>query len=143
MHHADPITQPQFYESVAPKRFFAWIIDTILIAILCAVIVPFTAFTGLFFLPLMYLVVGFLYRVVTITGSSATWGMRMMSIEFRAPDGGPFDLSLAFWHTMGFTISCSFFPLQAVSVALMLISQRGQGLTDHVLGTAALNRRAR
>ncbi|MEP3636297.1 MAG: RDD family protein [Paracoccaceae bacterium] len=142
MNLADPVKQPQFYASVAPKRFVAWIIDTVLIVILCAIIVPFTAFTGLFFLPFLFLVVGFLYRVVTIRSGSATWGMRFMSIEFRSIDGGRFDLSLAFWHTVGFTISWSVFPLQLISVASMLISERGQGLSDHLLGTTVLNRRA-
>jgi hypothetical protein len=32
--------------------------------------------------------------------------------------------------------------LQVASVVLMLTSRRGQGLSDHVLGTVALNRRA-
>ncbi|MEO9514755.1 MAG: hypothetical protein ABJG55_03395 [Paracoccaceae bacterium] len=80
MNLADPVTQPQFYASVAPKRFVAWIIDTVLIVILCAAIVPFIAFTALIFLPFLFLVVGFLYRVVTISSGSATWGMRFMSI---------------------------------------------------------------
>ena len=34
------------------------------------------------------------------------------------------------------------FPLQLVSIVLMLISDRKQGLTDHLLGTVALNRSA-
>ena len=142
MNLADPVTQPQFYASVAPKRFVAWIIDTVLIVVLCAIVVPFTAFTGLFFLPFLFLVVGLLYRVVTISSGSATWGMRFMSIEFRSIDGGRFDLSLAFWHTVGYTISWSVFPVQLISIASMLISERGQGLSDHLLGTTVLNRRA-
>lgn len=142
MNLADPVTQPQFYASVPSKRLFAWLIDTALIVILCAIIVPFTAFTGLFFLPLLFLIVGFLYRLVTISGGSATLGMRFMSIEFRSIDGSRFDTSLAFWHTVGYTISTSVFPLQLISIALMLISVRGQGLSDHLLGTTVLNRRA-
>ena len=142
MQLADPISQPQFYAGVTSKRLIAWVIDTIIIGILCAIIIPFTAFTGLFFLPFLFLVVGFLYRLVTITGASATLGMQFMAIEFRATDGGRFDLSLAFWHTLGYSINWGVTPLQLVSIALMLISARGQGLTDHVLGTAALNKRA-
>jgi hypothetical protein len=34
------------------------------------------------------------------------------------------------------------FPLQFVSIGLMLMTERKQGLTDHVLGTAAVNRAA-
>lgn len=137
----DPKRQAEFYESVPVKRLLAWIIDTVLILLLCVLILPFTAFTGIFFFPLMVLVIGFAYRIVTITGGSATWGMRMMSIEFRQDDGSRFDLSTAFWHTVGFSLSWAITPLQLVSALLMVLSARGQGLTDHVLGTAVLNRR--
>lgn len=141
MSLADPVRQPEFYASVAVKRGIAWVIDTALIVILCLLILPFTAFTGIFFFPMLILVIGFAYRVVTITGGSATLGMHFMSIEFRREDGTRFDLSTAFWHTMGYSISWAFAPLQLVSAVLMMASPRGQGLTDHVLGTAALNKR--
>ena len=143
MHLADPIRQPEFYASVAPKRGIAWIIDTVLIALLCLVLLPFTAFTGVFFFPLMIMVVGFVYRVLTIASGSATFGMHLMAIEFRRDDGTRFDFPTAFWHTVGYTVSWAVTPLQLVSVILMLVSARGQGLTDHVLGTTALNKRAR
>ncbi len=143
MHIADPITQPEFYASVAPKRAIAWVLDNILIALICVLILPFTAFTGILFFPFLMLVIGFAYRVMTLTGGSATLGMRVMSIEFRNEDGTRLDLPTGFWHTVGYSISWSVFPLQLVSVVLMLVSARGQGLTDHVLSTVVLNRRAR
>ena len=142
MQLADPIRQPEFYASVAPKRAIAWIIDNVLIALICLIILPFTAFAGIFFFPFLMLVIGFAYRVVTLARGSATWGMRMMSIEFRNADATRFDLATAFWHTVGYSVSWSIFPLQVISAVLMLTSARGQGLTDHVLGTAALNRTA-
>ncbi len=136
----DPIARPEFYAGVPLKRAAAWFVDIVIAGILTAIVVPFTAFTGLFFLPLLFLMVGFLYRWVTIATGSATLGMRLMSIELRTRLGERFDSSAAFLHTAGHTISVSMFPLQLISVALMLISDRGQGLTDHVLGTAAINR---
>lgn len=142
MQLADPIRQPEFYASVAPKRAIAWIIDNILIALICLVILPFTAFTGIFFFPLLLLVVGFAYRVVTLASGSATWGMRLMSIEFRRDNAERFDLPTAFWHTVGYTISWSIFPLQLVSAVMMMTTARGQGLSDQALGTAVLNRAA-
>ena len=142
MHLADPDTQPQFYASVAPKRFLAWVIDTIIVVVLCVIIVPFTGFLGLFVFSFLLLVVGFLYRLMTIASGSATWGMRMMAIELRAADGGRFDTSLAFWHTLGYSISWAFPILQVISIVLMVISPRGQGLTDHILGSTMLNKRA-
>lgn len=142
MQLADPITQPQFYRDVAAKRFFAWIIDTIAIALLSLLIVPFTAFIGLFFFFALMGVVGFVYRVVTLATGSATWGMRLMAIEIRDQSGAQLDLGQAFLHTAGYTISWAVAPLQLISMVLMATSNRGQGLSDMVLGTAALNRKA-
>ena len=136
----DPSTQPEFYQGVVFKRGLAWVIDAILIAILSALVLPFTAFTGIFFFPGLMLVMGFFYRWFTLTGGSSTWGMRLMSIELREADGGRFSGSTAFWHTAGYTFSILVAPLQLISVLLMFVTSRGQGLTDHLLGTTAINR---
>jgi uncharacterized RDD family membrane protein YckC len=138
----DPELSPELYADVPMKRLFAWVVDFAVIAVLTAIVVPFTFFTGLFFLPLLFLLLGFLYRWATISSRSATWGMRLAAIEFRDAQGARFDSVTAFMHTLGYTVSVSIFPLQLVSIVLMLVSDRRQGLTDHVLGTAALNRRA-
>ena len=141
-HIPDPDTQPEFYRDVPVKRLVAWIVDTILVALLCVLILPFTAFTGLFFFPLLLLVVGFAYRVITIANGSATIGMRLMAIEFRTATGQRFDLAMALVHTTAFTVSCGFVVVQAISIVLMMTTARAQGLTDHLLGTVAVNRRA-
>lgn len=138
----DPDTHPQFYDGVPAKRLLAWGIDTVIILMLVMVVIPFTAFIGLFFLPFLYLVLGFAYRVVTLARGSATWGMRLMAIELRTRDDEAFDTSDAFLHTLGYTISIGMPLLQLISVVLMLSSERRQGLTDMVMGTVALNRRA-
>lgn len=141
-HIPDPERQPEFYADVPTKRLLAWLVDTVLIVVLCLLVLPFTAFTGLLFFPALLLVVGFAYRVVTIAGASATWGMRLMAIEFRGRDGARFDLGMAFLHTLGLTVSFALPLLQAVSIVLMLTTARGQGLSDHLLGSVAINRRA-
>lgn len=138
----DPMVQPEFYDSVTVKRGLAWVIDAALILTLVIPIVVLTLFVALWFLPLLFFVVGFIYRVATITGGSATWGMRIMSIEFRDSRGEHFDFSQAFMHTLGYTVSMSVFPLQLISIAMMFLTERGQGLTDMLLGTVAINRRA-
>ena len=143
MHLADPITQPQFYRDVAGKRLLAWIVDTIVIGLICLVILPFTAFLALFFFLGLYAVVGFMYRTITLATGSATWGMRLMAIEIRDASGQRLDLGQAFLHTLGYTVSWAVAPLQLISIVLMATSNRGQGLTDIVMGSAALNRRAR
>jgi hypothetical protein len=68
--------------------------------------------------------------------------MRLVAIEFRRMDGQRFDLGTAFLHTAGFTLSTVAFLFQAISIVLMLTGPRAQGLTAHILGTVALNRRA-
>ena len=138
----DPVVQPEFYDSVPIKRGIAWLIDAALILVLVVPIVVMTLFVALWFLPLLFFVVGFIYRVATITGGSATWGMRVMSIEFRDSRGEHFVFSQAFMHTLGYTVSISVFPLQLISIAMMFLTERGQGLTDMLLGTVAINRRA-
>lgn len=138
----DPYRHSEFYEFVPTKRLFAWLIDTVLVALLTAIIVPFTAFTALFFLPVLFMSLGFIYRWVSLARSSATPGMRLMSIHFLDRWGQPFDAGTAFAHTLGYTLSMSFVLPQIASVAFMLLSGRGQGLTDMVLGTVAINRAA-
>ncbi len=137
----DPDYQAEFYASVPAKRLIAWIIDSILIFALSAGAVVLTAFTGLFIWPLLYLAVGFAYRTVTIANGSATWGMRFAGIELRDGEGRRMDSGMAALHTAGYSLSLALPVLQVISVILMLTSSRGQGLTDHFLGTVMLNRR--
>tara|TARA_R110002124_G_scaffold47362_1_gene141084 strand:+ start:14782 stop:15237 length:456 start_codon:yes stop_codon:yes gene_type:complete len=138
----DPSLQPEFYADVPSKRLMAWVVDVVLIGALVLVLVPFTAFIGLFFLPLMFLVISFLYRWSTLASGSATWGMRLLAIELRDGNGDRLDGGTAFLHTLGYSVSIAFPLLQVVSVGLMLTGSRAQGLTDNVLGTVAINRRA-
>ncbi|MEL7459845.1 MAG: RDD family protein [Pseudomonadota bacterium] len=139
----EPQTHPEFYADTVSKRFFAWVIDVLLISVVTMVIVPFTAFTALFFLPLLYAAISFLYRWWSLAARSATPGMRLTSIELRTADGSRLDTVTAFLHTAGYFVSIAIVPLQLVSIVLMLMSGRRQGLTDHVLSTAAINRTAR
>ncbi len=138
----DPIKMPAFYSGVAPKRAIAWVIDVAVIALFCLLILPFTAFTGVFFFPFLMLVVGFLYRWFTIAGRSATWGMRIMAIELRDHEGRKFQSGTALAHTAGYTLSVAMAPAQLISMIMMLVTARGQGLTDMVLGSSAINRPA-
>ncbi|KUP92290.1 RDD family protein [Tritonibacter horizontis] len=138
----DPDVQAEFYEGVALKRLIAFLIDGVLIFALAALAVPFTAFLGLFMWPALYLMVGFVYRVATLSNGSATLGMRFCGIELREYDGARLDGGSALLHTVGFTVSMAVPVLQVISILLMLTTARGQGLTDHMLGTVMLKRRA-
>lgn len=139
----DPAYMEQMYRDVPSKRLVAWVIDVIFISMIVAVLTLFTAFTALFFLPFLFGVVSFLYRWGTIASRSATPGMRIMAIRLYTADGAPLTGSTAFLHTAGYFVSVVTFPLQLISIGMMLMTARKQGLTDAVLGTVALNDNAR
>lgn len=139
----DPDRHAEFYDGVLLKRLVAWLFDLVLIGVITALIVPFTAFTALFFLPLLFLTVGFFYRWITLSGRSATWGMRLMSIEFLDRQGQRFDSATALLWTIGYSLSMAFVLPQILSAVLMVLSPRVQGLTDLVLGSVAINSPAR
>ncbi len=138
----DPRYQAEFYADIPTKRFVAWLFDAGIVLLLCLLVLPFTAFIGLLFFPFIWLAVSFLYRWSTLSGKSATWGMRLVAIEFRDVHGARFDTGTAFLHTLIYTVAMGTFLLQALSVALILMSERRQSLGDHLIGSVALNRAA-
>ncbi|MEI4486332.1 RDD family protein [Frigidibacter sp. MR17.14] len=138
----DPGAEPEFYANVPVKRLFAWVVDVILIGLLTLVAIPFTAFTALFFLPVVFLCLGFVYRWITIANRSATWGMRLMGIELRDRTGRRFDSGMALIHTLGYSLTVAFVIPQILSAVMMATTARGQGLHDIVLGTTAINKPA-
>lgn len=138
----DPEFHAEFYADVPAKRLVAWLIDSVVIAILTLVAIPFTAFTALFYLPFLWLVVGLAYRIVTLARSSATPGMAIMALEMRTFRGERFDLPTAALHTLMYSVAIGMVLVQVVSIILMLTSARRQGLPDMILGTAAINRAA-
>ncbi|APX88469.1 hypothetical protein BV394_00940 [Brevirhabdus pacifica] len=144
IHHRlpDPVEQEEFYRDVPTKRAIAWIVDVLITALLTALVVPFTLFTALFYLPFLYMLVGWIYRSASMASGSATLGMRLTGLVVLDRDGDRLDAATAVLHTTGYVASMSFVIPQLVSVALMLTSARRQGLSDMVLGTVALNRAA-
>lgn len=138
----DPGREPAFYANVPAKRLVAFVVDLLVTLVLSLVALPLTAFLGLFFFPFFFGMVGFLYRLLTLRSRSATWGMRLMSLELRESDGLHLRPRTALWHVGGLYLSFAVPPLQVVSVLLMAVLGRGQGLTDLVLGTAMTNRAA-
>lgn len=127
---------------MAIKRFIAWLFDIAFISLLCTVAIVLTFGLGFFILALIYMVVSFVYRVVTIANGSATLGMRFMGIELRDAFGARMDTGKAIAHTAGYFVSMAFPVIQIISVIMMLTSARCQGLTDAFLGTVMINQRA-
>jgi uncharacterized RDD family membrane protein YckC len=138
----DPVTQAEFYADLPLKRFAAWVVDAALVAVLVLLALPLTAFLALFFLPVLWLVLSFLYRWLTLSRASATWGMRLVAIELRDRAGRRLDPGTALLHTLIYSVAMGTVFLQALSILLVLVSPRRQNLPDHILGTAAINRPA-
>lgn len=134
----DPDTAPEFYEDVTFKRGLAWFIDVALIGLISTVVAFLTFFVAVFFLPL-FAMISFVYRWIGLANHSATPGQRLMNIEFRRADGERFDGVTAFLHVSGYFVSMAVFPLQLISIAMMMMTGRRQGLTDMILGTAPVN----
>ncbi len=136
----DPRYQPVFYEGVPPKRFFAWVIDVILITLLTLLFGLLTLTAALWVWPLTYMVLSFLYRTVTISAGSATIGMRIMNIQLRGPTGARLSPGEATLHTLTYLVCASFAIPQIISIALMVMGERHQGLHDLLIGSAMINR---
>ena len=127
-----------YYSGVNAKRLLAWVLDVLLIGLVGMLLLPLTGFLAVFFLPVWFLIVGFLYRTWTLASGSATWGMRIAGMELRREDGTKFDLGTAVLHTLLYTVAVAVAPLQLISVILMLVTERKQGLHDMVLSTAPI-----
>jgi len=136
----DPDYDAVYYDGIPAKRFFAWLIDVILITV-TTLILGLVTLTALFWIwPVTYVVTSFLYRSLTIASGSATLGMRLMNIELRNARGARLTAQEAAFHTGAYLVASAFIIAQLVSVFLIATGARHQGLHDLLLGTAAINR---
>ena len=135
----DPVEHAAYYYDVNLKRLIAWFIDAVAIRFLISLL---TLGIGFFFFAGLWLIVGFFYRFLGLAIYSSTMGMRMTGIEFLKQHGQPFDGLNTLLHTAGTMIAYAT-SLHIVSVILMLITSRKQGLVDLILATVVVNRAAR
>jgi uncharacterized RDD family membrane protein YckC len=136
----DPQRQPEFYADVLMKRVLAWVFDALLITGLTFLTVIGTAFTAIFVLGLVTLLISLLYRWMSISAWSATPGMRLMSLELRDHRGAKLSSGTAFWHSALYLFFRGMVIPQIISFAMMIWSERGQSLHDAFTGVVALNR---
>ena len=135
-----PHSHPEFYESVTTKRFFAWLIDSIIVLGILIITSPFTFFVSLFLFPFFYAAIDFVYRTATLTMGSATFGMRLMAVELRHESGHRLDFVTSLFHTIGLYVSYAFVLVQIASIGMMVTRDDRKGLTDLVVGTVMVNR---
>lgn len=135
----DPDLDRQFYSGVRLKRFLAWVIDAIIILVISVAIVLLTFGIAAFFWFFVTLTVSFLYRSISLHRGSATLGMRALGIELRNAQGDKLDGAQAVWHVVMYLGMLAFFLIGLVSVVMIAMTKRGQGLHDVFLGTAVIN----
>lgn len=135
----DPETDPQFYEGVPARRLIAALIDFAIVWGAAVVFVILTFGLGFFVVGGFVLCADFLYRVLTISSRSSTFGMSLMRIELRRRDGRPFDVGHAIGHTLLFYLAGLSVIAQLVSIVMMAGSSLGRGLHDLPFGSTMIN----
>ena len=138
----DPANAPHHYRRLPTRRFFGWLIDLMFISLMSFAILPLTFFIGAFFFPFIFVVTGFMYRFLTLSGRSSTWGMRLMGIHFVEHDLHPMSAGTAFMHSVIYYLCWALAPLQILSAAMIVVTAHNQGFADKFMGTTALNHRA-
>lgn len=144
-HAYDPVTEPQLFQAVIRKRFFAFLVDAIIIAILWVIASVVVALLGILTLGLAWLlfglifpIVGLGYNALTIGGpNSATIGQRMMGLQVRMWYGGKVSPLIAAFHALLFWVSLvGFFPI----LLWCFFDARKRFLHDILAGVVVINR---
>jgi uncharacterized RDD family membrane protein YckC len=147
-HTIDPAVDPELFRGVLTRRFFAFLIDLVVLAVPIVLGVIFIVLLGLVTFGLGWLlfwlvsplsvVWAILYYGLSLGGPhSATVGMRLMELEMRTWTGEPAYFLLGAAHAVLYWISVS--VLTPLIVLVGLFSRRRQLLHDLVLGTVIIN----
>jgi uncharacterized RDD family membrane protein YckC len=132
------------YSGVLSRRVFAFILDYLIVALLCipAAIVLFflsimTLGLGFFLYPALYVIVAGIYFGLTVGGSSqASLGMRAMGISMARVDGQRIDFLTAIVHLALFWILNS--VLTPLVLLVGLFTERSRLLHDLLIGTVTI-----
>ena len=136
------------YSGVLSRRVFAFILDYLIVALLCipAAIVLFflsivTLGLGFFLYPALVVIVAGIYFGLTVGGpSQASLGMRAMGIAIVRVDGRPMDFLTAIVHLVLFWLGNAI--LTPFVLLVGLFTDRGRLLHDLLLGTVIVRRPA-
>jgi len=129
------------YSGVLSRRVFAFILDYLIVLLLCipaAVIVFFlgiiTLGLGFMLYPALFVIVALLYFGMTLGGpSQASPGMRAMGITLMRMDGRRMDFMTAMVHTVLFWLINS--VLTPLILLAGLFTDRSRLVHDFLLGT--------
>ena len=147
-HAFDPYLHPELFRGVLTRRFFAFLIDLVVLSIPVILACLFIAVFGVVTLGLGWalfwlvspasIVWALVYFGASLGGPhSATLGMRMMDLEMRTWYGAPGYFVLGAMHAVLFWVSVSF--LTPLVVLVGLFNGRRRLLHDILLGTVVVN----
>ena len=147
-HAFDPLAEPELFRGVLTRRFFAFLIDLVVLSIPVILAVVFIAVFGIVTLGLGWalfwlvspasVIWALVYYGASLGGPhSATIGMRMMDLEMRTWYGAPGYFVLGAMHAVVFWVSVSF--LRPAILLVGLFNGRRRLLHDIVLGTVVIN----
>jgi uncharacterized RDD family membrane protein YckC len=147
-HAFDPWAQPELFRGVLTRRFFAFLIDLLVLSIPVILAVIFIAVFGVVTLGLGWalfwlvspasIIWAIVYYGASLGGPhSATMGMRMMDLQMRTWYGAPSYFVLGAAHAVLFWISVS--VLSPLVLLVGLFNGRRRLLHDVVLGTVIIN----
>jgi uncharacterized RDD family membrane protein YckC len=150
-HAYDPVTQPELFEGVLARRFVAFVIDLVIIALPLIGATIFVFILGLITFGLGWALYWLLspasviwalfYYGATLGGpASATLGMRAMGIEMRTWYGAPCYFVLGAVHAIVYWISVS--VLTPFVLLVGFFNQRKRLLHDMLVGTIVINNAA-
>jgi uncharacterized RDD family membrane protein YckC len=147
-HASDPAEQSELFRGVLGRRFFAFLIDLVILGVPVLLGVIFIALFGLLTLGLGWMLFwlvsplsaiwAIVYYGLSLGGPhSATVGMRVMDLQLRTYSGEPGYFLLGAAHAVLYWISVS--VLTPFIVLIGLFNRRKQLLHDLVLGTVIIN----
>jgi uncharacterized RDD family membrane protein YckC len=147
-HAIDPAAEPELFRGVLSRRFFAFLIDLVVLSVPIVLGVIFIALFGLVTLGLGWLLFwlvsplsiiwAILYYGLSLGGPhSATVGMRVMELQLRTWHGEPGYFLLGAAHAVLYWVSVT--ALTPFIVLVGLFNRRRQLLHDLVLGTVIIN----
>jgi len=147
-HAYDPAANPELFEGVLARRFVAFVIDVVILAIPLIVAWVFIFVLGIVTLGLGWALFGLItpisvlwalyYYGSTLGGpASATIGMRAMDIEMRTWYGAPSYFVLGAVHAIVYWISVS--VLTPLILVVGFFNSRSRLLHDILVGTVLIN----
>jgi uncharacterized RDD family membrane protein YckC len=151
-HAYNPAANPELFGGVLARRFVAFVIDVVILAIPLIIAWVFIFVFGIVTLGLGWALYGLmspvavvwalLYYGTTLGGpASATIGMRAMEIEMRTWYGAPSYFLLGAVHAIVYWVSVS--VLTPLILVVGFFNARGRLLHDFLVGTVVINNATR